>query len=241
MDEFYVYFHITPSNRIYVGISCDPVKRWRNGRGYEKNYLFNRAIQKYGWNSIRHIIIPKPFDHKTARQIEKAVIKELHLTDPRYGLNLDGGGNAPISPYTRELMSKVRKGRKTNVGRIVPQETRIKVSNGLKRYYESHPGTMLGKHHSEETIDRLRHRLFSDETLSKMSANHADFSGDKNPSAKPIRQLSMDGVLIAEYPYAKVAAQKYNLDLSSIIKCCRHPEKHKSHGGYRWEYADQAS
>ena len=57
MKNYCVYCHTTPSNRKYVGISCDPRKRWNDGKGYSKNYVFYRAIRKYGWENIKHEIL----------------------------------------------------------------------------------------------------------------------------------------------------------------------------------------
>lgn len=93
---------------------------------------------------------------------------------------------------------------------------------------------MTGKHHTEATKEKLRNRIVSDETKHKMSLNHADVSGAKNPSAKPIRQLDLEGNIIEEFAYATLASKKLNIDLSSIIKCCK--GKHKTAGGYKWEY-----
>ena len=45
-----VYEHISPSGKIYVGITSQRVKvRWQNGRGYIHCKVFYRSILKYGW------------------------------------------------------------------------------------------------------------------------------------------------------------------------------------------------
>ena len=93
---------------------------------------------------------------------------------------------------------------------------------------------MKGKHHTEETKEKLRNKIISDETKRKMSLNHADVSGDKNPSARAICQLDLNGNLINEFSYASLAAKEFNIDLSSIIKCCK--GKQKTAGGYKWKY-----
>ncbi len=92
----------------------------------------------------------------------------------------------------------------------------------------------LSRKHTEATKAKLRSRIFSTETREKMSKSHYDCSGLKNPSAKAIVQLSLSGELIREYGYANQASKECNLDLSSIIKCCR--GKQKTCGGYRWKY-----
>jgi group I intron endonuclease len=231
-----VYCHTSPSSKKYVGISIDPEKRWNSGKGYVSSFRFYRAIKKYGWDSFEHEIIADNLTIEEAESLEKKLIKEWNLTDWRYGYNMRPGADGPLHPETRARMSALRKGRKGNVGFVMPQETKYKVSKSLTEYYKTHDNPMKGKHHSADTIEKIKSKKqnTSEETRKKMRENHNDVSGAKNPSAKPVRQLSIGGETICEYPYAKMAAQKYGLDLSSIIKCCK--GKAKSCGGYRWEY-----
>lgn len=233
-NAFCVYCHTTPSNRKYVGISKSPEKRWNSGRGYAKNYLFARAIKKYGWDNIEHTILYRDLTATDAKRIEKRLIKEWKLNNPKYGFNLRAGGDGPMSKHSRRLMSISRKGNNNCVGRVLSSDTKTKISDSLQEYFKTNKPAFYGRHHKPETIEKLKSRAFSDETRRKMRENHADVSGNKNPSARPIRQLSISGDVLYEYDYAKLAATKYNLDLSSIIKCCR--GKVKSCGGYKWEY-----
>lgn len=234
MGEFYVYCHVSPSGKKYVGISLDPEKRWNGGRGYIKNYRFWRAIKKYGWDNFQHLIIATNLSKDEAVALEIQLVADWRLTDFNYGYNLRNGGDGSFSEESRNLMSKRRMGNTNSLGRKHPDEMKQRISNSLIEYYSTHPSPMLGKKHSPETIARLKEREFSEETRRKMSESHWDVSGANNPSAKSVRQLSMDGEPIREYPYATVAAKELNIDLSSIIKCCR--GKNKSCGGYRWEY-----
>lgn len=235
MNDFCVYCHVSPVGKIYVGISTAPYKRWNSGKGYIKNHHFWNAIQKYGWDNFQHIILAEHLSAETAASYEINLINALKTTNPKFGYNKREGGDGGLLPETRALMSKTRKGRRGNIGFVMPETTKQKLSEALKDYYKVHPNPMLGKHHSPETIEKLKNRVFTPETRARMSAARPDTSGAKNPSAKAVRQLTKDGVLIKEYPYAKLAAMELNLDLSSIIKCCRH--KIKSCGGFKWEYA----
>ena len=234
-SDYCVYCHTVPSGRRYVGISCDPVKRWRNGRGYEKNYLFYRAIEKYGWENIEHSILYDGLTLNEAKAIEKKLIAEWNLTDAEYGLNLSGGGDGILADSSRELMSKSRIGNHNSVGRVIPSEVRSKISESLKNYYRNNTNAMKGKHHTEETKQKLRNRVVSEGTRAKMRKHHANVSGGANPSARAVEQYTLDGEYLQRYEYATEACNKYGLDLSSLIKCCR--GKAKSCGGYRWQYA----
>jgi len=235
LNNYCVYCHTTPSGKKYVGISCDPIKRWNSGKGYIGNFLFYRAIKKYGWENIKHEILFCNLSEEEAKKYEIKLINEWKLIDKKFGYNLQTGGGGPFSEETRIRMSESRKGNQNTKGHTLSSETKSKISQTLREYYLTHPNPNQGKHHSKEAIEKLKNREFSEETRKKMRSNHADFNGAKNPSAKKIIQYSLNGIYICEYDYAKLAAEKYNLDLSSIIKCCRH--KSKTCGGFKWEYA----
>ena len=53
-----VYKHTSPNGKVYIGItSRKPEQRWSNGYGYVKNKHFTHAINKYGWENIKHEIL----------------------------------------------------------------------------------------------------------------------------------------------------------------------------------------
>lgn len=112
-------------------------------------------------------------------------------------------------------------GNKNNLGKSLSQETKNKISQSLKKYYKTHEHPNKYKVISEETKEKLKHRVISEETKEKMRKNHADVKGAKNPSAKAVYQLDLNGNIIKEYAYATLASKELHLDLSSIIKCCR--------------------
>lgn len=192
---------------------------------------------KYGWNNFSHKILYENLTLEEAGIIEKKLIEELQLTNPKYGYNLREGGNGKFNEHSRQLMSQARLGNKNNLGNKMSQEQKDKISKSLKIYYLTHDNGMKGKHHSEETKCKLSQRIISNETREKMKKNHANVSGANNPSAKSVQQLDKNGNLIKEFPYATLAAKELNLDLSSIIKCCR--GKNKTCGGYIWRYTNK--
>lgn len=231
MNNYKVYCHTSPNGKRYVGISNNPEKRWNNGKGYIKNYLFYRAIEKYGWNNFNHEILYDNLSIEEAGAIEQKLIQKWNLTDPNFGYNLREGGNGKFSDYSRYLMSKNRKGNTNSVGQYHSLENRKQISESLKKYYKEHPIQKLDMTNNKEYQKIIAKR--KELTHHKLSLAT---SGANNPSARPIRQLDKEGNLIEEFAYATLAAKKYNIDLSSIIKCCR--GKQKTCGGYKWEYVN---
>lgn len=229
MNDYKVYCHTSPSGKRYVGISNNPEKRWNNGKGYIKNYLFYRAIEKYGWNNFTHEILYENLSIDEAGEIEKKLINNWNLMDPNFGYNLREGGNGKFSEHSRYLMSKSRKGNTNSVGQYHSLENRKQISESLKKYY---------KEHSVSKMDMSNNKDYQKIVARKQELTHLKrslaTSGTNNPSARAIKQLDKNGNLIEEFAYATLAAKKYNLDLSSIIKCCR--GKLKTCGGYKWEY-----
>ena len=70
-----VYEHWSPSGKVYVGITSQSIKvRWQNGNGYIKCKTFYRAIRKYGWENMKHVIVSSNLGEKTAKNMEKDLI-----------------------------------------------------------------------------------------------------------------------------------------------------------------------
>ena len=128
MDDYKVYAHISPSNKVYIGItkSKKPENRWgASGKGYSTQRLFWRAIQKYGWNNFKHIILLDNLTKEVAIECEKALISKYNTNNASFGYNLTDGGEG-ISGYklTEEQRSAMRERMK---GHLVSEETRRKI------------------------------------------------------------------------------------------------------------------
>lgn len=66
---------------------------------------------------------------------------------------------------------------------------------------------------SEEMIEKLRLRI-----------------------SKPVRQMDLDGKLIKVWESPQTASKQLGLCSQTIYRCCNHPERSKSAGGFKWEY-----
>ena len=132
-----VYMHKCPNGKVYIGItSRRPKARWVCGNGYIKNEHFYRAIQKYGWENIEHIIVEQNLSKKDAAELEIKLIKEYKSNDYKFGYNMSSGGEfggsgVIVSQETRAKLSQKRKGRK------LPEYVKNKISESLKGHYIS--------------------------------------------------------------------------------------------------------
>ena len=116
MKKFYVYVHVCPNGKRYVGCTTyKPEYRWgRNGEGY-KGQLFGKAVRKYGWSSITHEVFQVESEEEMYRK-EIELISFYHSNDPEYGYNCSTGGEKGAlgckhSEESRKKMSEALKGK----------------------------------------------------------------------------------------------------------------------------------
>ena len=114
MKKFYVYVHVCPNGKRYVGATTasKPEYRWAKGRGY-KHQLFEEAILKYGWDNIEHEVFEVDSREEMYRK-EIELISFYHTNDPEYGYNNSVGGEyghlgCEHSEETRKKMSEAQK------------------------------------------------------------------------------------------------------------------------------------
>lgn len=128
-----VYIHRNLVNgKVYVGItSRSPEKRWgKDGNGYKRHPYFWNAIKKYGWHNFEHRVVLQHETFEYACQVERCLIKHYKSNNRQYGYNDTLGGE----------------------GRLLTDEQ--KKALGEQRKGENN--AFYGKHHTEETKNRLR-------------------------------------------------------------------------------------
>lgn len=144
--KYCVYMHKNKINgKVYIGQTGTSVNdRWQNGKGYKGCILFERAINKYGWDNFDHIIMADNLTQVESSQIERDLIASYDSTNPENGYNVSIGGESghvgvKMSDESREKMSKARKGKRFS------QDHKNKISAALK-----------GRKISDEAINKAR-------------------------------------------------------------------------------------
>lgn len=227
-----VYEHIFPNGKKYVGITTQrPAKRWQRGNNYTHNPHLERAIQKYGWDNIQHMIIGEYETAQEAGEVEKQLIAEQSLQNPKYGYNISSGGeHGKHRKETIEKMSWSRMGANNPMygmkGKLSP------------RYGK--PGSMLGKHLSEEAKEKI--------SKANSGKNNGMFGRKLSEEQKEVIRIRLSGennkfskrVLCVEtgiiYASSGEAARKTGCHQGHISECCN--GVHKTTGGYHWRYAN---
>lgn len=223
-SSYSVYCHVTPSGKIYVGItSKKPEERWLNGRGYARNEHFWNAIKKYGWGNIRHEILETGLSKEAASRAEKRYIALFRSHEPAHGYNLTEGGETGIvfTPESRRKLSESKKGQRYNIGVPFTEERKRHLSENHADVRGEKNPSWGKKWTPEELAVRQAHRVYA--------------KGSDHPGARPILQLDMDGNLVKRWGSIKDASEVF---CRTSIKYCL-SGKYKQHRGFQWRYENE--
>lgn len=202
--------HIFPNSKRYVGITKQlPELRWQNGNGYVRNEYMHRAIQKYGWNNISHVIVKSGISKSEACETEKELIKQFSCCDKMFGYNILEGGDTPH--ITEEMKDKLREKR---TGSKASVETREKMRKSRLKFLSSNPDALA------------KNKINIQKAIDKAAKIHG----------KKVVQFDLNWNKIAVWESTREAERCLGIQHSHIGKCCNHVPKYKTAGGYRWEY-----
>lgn len=221
ISNYIVYMHIFPNNKVYIGITCQkPQDRWRNGKGYKPkkenaSRVYN-AIQKYGWENIKHVILYNNLSLEAANQKETELIKLYDSTNKDKGYNIAyGGGCRELSEDTKRKISNSRKGNNYgHVGINAPMYGKHH-SEEVKQKISQHNGrAFYGKHHSELTKQKIRE--------------------NDSINSKEILQIDKNGRIINKFQSIHQASQLTGINRQGISFFAN--GKYKTSGGYIWKF-----
>lgn len=145
MDKICGIYKITsPKKRFYIGQSVHIRKRWSDYKHLkckDQLRLYN-SLKKYGVKKHKFEILHQCEPEKL-NELEVYYIKLFQCFNNEYGLNLRAGGNKSIlSPESKKKISESLKGR---------------------------IGTMRGKQHTYDALQKMRGRKLSDKHRKKLS------------------------------------------------------------------------
>lgn len=210
-NNFVVYMHKTPNNKVYIGLtSMIPERRWANGMGYYKNPHFTNAIKKYGWDNIEHIILFDGLTKQEACEKEIELIKLYDSTNRQKGYNIGTGGEfgATGVKKSKEFCEMVSKRHK---GKVLSEETKRKILETRKERgitFKGKNNPFYNKHHTPETMLKLY---------------------------KKIDVYTVGGEFIGTFESLKYVSEKFDADMSSISASCR--KENRTSKGYVFRYS----
>ena len=228
MDNYKVYKHMFPNGKVYIGItSLSVCGRWHNGQGYNNQYVMKRAIQKYGWENIKHEIL---FDNLTKEEAEQKEIELIafYMSNQReFGYNIESGGNSigKINDKTKEKLRII------NLNKKLSDQTKQKISKILKgkpkslTHRENISKAKKGVKLSDETKQKIRNanlgRKWTNEHRAKVSITPSPLRGISRPPE--VRQK------ISQSSKGKVISQQTREKLRIKNGGCNNPMFNKKH------------
>ena len=223
-NNYTVYMHICPNNKKYIGITkLKPQERWKNGYGYNDNRHFKNAINKYGWDNIKHKVLYKNLSKQEAEQKEIELIKHYKSNNNNYGYNVDNGG--------KHIGSR-------------SENTKNKISKNNAKYW-------LNKKRSDETKEKIsKAHKGKKKTLKQRKKQSELYKGTNNPfyghkmslftKNKIIKSNSRKVICLETqkiYNSITEASKENNINITSISYCCNN--KRKSAGKLHWKFAKE--
>ena len=231
---YFVYCHTFPNGKKYIGITKqEPSRRWRNGKGYIGQPVFN-AILKYGWENISHEILFKNLTKAEAEAKEIELIFALETNSHKHGYNVENGGNASD----------------------LSDETKAKISQKRKAYFETHEHWNKGNHLSDETRAKIaqssKGKKISEEHKARLSQR---FSGKNNnmygvkmtkEHKAKLQRACVEATskrcfcVETEIAYVSIAEASRQTGICSraISYVCNKNPRYKTAGGYHWKYEE---
>lgn len=151
MEErnYCLYYHKSPSGKIYVGITNNIKIRWESkGIHYKSSKCFYNAIKRYGWDNIEHHIIHENLTPEEASALEKLYIRLWGTLAPSgYNLSEGGSNGNNFASKTEEEREEIKKKISESCkGKTLSEETKKKMSESRKGCKNPMYGIDTGKH-----------------------------------------------------------------------------------------------
>lgn len=257
-ENYTVYMHRFLNGKVYIGVtSKKPEERWLKGRGYQSQCVY-KAIKKYGWENIEHIVLFEGLSREDAEKKEIELIACYKANNPEFGYNIENGGNfsGKHSKITCEKISKSKKGwspspetRKhmgdSRRGKPFSEERKRKLSECSSHHPMSPENKRklieinTGRTVSEETRQKLREanlgKKHTQEHKDKISASGK--IAQRKYKARRVVQLSLDGEEIKIWDCMADITNELRINQAHICYCCK--GKRNKAGGFAWRYADK--
>jgi len=226
----FIYLITNLSNdKKYVGQTVqNPQERWRQHLKDSKNpkMVISHAINKYGVDNFKFEVIDECLSIDALNEAESGWIYRLDTFNNGY--NSTSGGDRNF---------------------IITEEFKKRVSDGLKKYYETYDVYNKGVPLSEEHKEKLRQYRLGTKHTEEWKCNASKRCKESNsvkrlqewvkkngdPKLKPIVQLDkITGKMIREFESVKQASEQVGTGRTNITNCLTGYSK--SAGGFIWVY-----
>lgn len=223
-----VYKHVSPSNKVYVGITSQSniKRRWFRGSGYNRCPIFMKAILKYGWDNIKHQVLFTNLTEARAKNLEKDLIRHYKNLGISYNIT-DGGDGTLGKPCPEELRRRLSEERRG----VIPWKA-------IKEAAKVNKGKKKGPR-DRRIIEKVRAtRLLNGKKCTK---EQIQANIERNlVRSNPVLQFDLQGNFIKEYRSVKFASESMGGSRGSLLNCLNPLRtESKTFKGYIWKYKNQ--
>lgn len=233
------------NNKIYIGKTNDPIRRWKSHKSdykkYNNRYLY-RAMNKYGLKNFIFEVICSDIDDAEIDDYEIKYIKLFNSKAPN-GYNMTDGGEGSIGrPMKESTKIKLNKAR---LDKGVSDETKLKQSIAHKKRYsdpkERLKTSEVTKGHKKSSLVNYKkywENLTSDE-LSNRTYHLRDYK------IVPVLMLDLNTLeILMEFDSLRGASAwlrentvYHKAGHGNISKACKGKINYVY--GYKWKYKDE--
>lgn len=243
--DYKIYVHVNKINgKVYIGQTCQDIKRrfGTNGMYYKNSVYFYKAIQKYGWDNFKHIVLIERLTQQESNILEEYLICKYQSNNSKFGYNLKSGGlNNTQHKFTKLKISKSHKGKfcgdeNGRSKRVYQYEIQ---SRRLVNVFESIQ--LAGKEFGStggisDCCNNKSFKAYGYVWCFEGESPNFNIYDKRNKRAKVVIQYNLDGEFIAEYSSTFKAEKETGISRSSICRCCKGEQITGS--GYLWEYKE---
>jgi group I intron endonuclease len=221
------------SDKVYIGQSKHLKRRLNEHRRCEKSddkkgsqSVVRRAIKKYSFDAFDFEIILYCQEGEYMDMMETKLIQFYDCLVPK-GYNVrDGGNKIFMSEEGRKRVSKA------NSGRIVSEETRLKLSESGKEHYLNNP---RNDEWNQKLSIALTGKKKTDETKSKMSEHRKQFIKNNPDSVKNMlgkKHSDETKELMSQKRLGLLHTEESKLKMSNIAK--NRKRVYQEDGSWKW-------
>ena len=169
----------TVNNKEYIGLTTRTLeKRWKQHiyesnkqDSWEWNTPLGNAIKKYGKDLFEVFVLEECSSETEMKQKEIQLIKERKSLASENGYNLSFGGDGRMGhKLSEETKRKIGEG---NIGKVMSNEAKEKMSVAAKKRSVGKLSPMDGKKHTDDALKKIsessKGRIFSEESRIKKS------------------------------------------------------------------------
>lgn len=232
MGKYKIYKHVSPSNKIYIGITRQEVqKRWTNGSGYKECPAFYEAIKKYGWDNFKHIVIYDKLTKEEAEAMEIKLIALYESNNKRFGYNIENGGNC-CGTHSEETKRKISA---SNTGKKYSAESIEKMRQAHKGKQTGPDNPFYGRKHKDETkrahSEFMKgnsyfkgHRHSEEYKRMKSEQMSAKYKDGGSPRCRPVIQKNESGEIIKRYYSLREVSRIFGVSPSTVYNWIKNSE-----------------